>query len=35
MEDRPDHAAVSVLQILFIGGAMLLTDRFVKIGRVV
>jgi putative spermidine/putrescine transport system permease protein len=31
----PTIAAVSVLQILFIGGAMLLTDRFVKIGRVV
>jgi len=26
---------VSVLQILFIGGAMLVTDRFVNIGRVV
>jgi putative spermidine/putrescine transport system permease protein len=31
----PTIAAVSVLQIIFIGGAMLLTDRFVKIGRVV
>jgi putative spermidine/putrescine transport system permease protein len=31
----PTIAAVSVLQILFIGGAMLLTDRFVRIGRVV
>ena len=31
----PTIAAVSVLQILFIGGGMLLTDRFVKIGRVV
>ena len=31
----PTIAAVSVLQILFIGGAMLLTDRFVNIGRVV
>jgi putative spermidine/putrescine transport system permease protein len=31
----PTIAAVSVLQIVFIGGAMLLTDRFVKIGRVV
>jgi putative spermidine/putrescine transport system permease protein len=31
----PTIAAVSVLQILFIGGAMLLTGRFVKIGRVV
>ena len=31
----PTIAAVSVLQMLFIGGAMLLTDRFVKIGRVV
>ena len=31
----PTIAAVSVLQILFIGDAMLLTDRFVKIGRVV
>jgi putative spermidine/putrescine transport system permease protein len=31
----PTIAAVSVLQILFIGAAMLLTDRFVKIGRVV
>ena len=31
----PTIAAVSVLQILFIGGAMLLTDRFVKISRVV
>jgi putative spermidine/putrescine transport system permease protein len=31
----PVIAAVSVLQILFIGGAMLLTDRFVKISRVV
>jgi len=26
---------VSVLQILFIGAVMLLTDRFVNIGRVV
>ena len=31
----PTIAAVSVLQILLIGGVMLLTDRFVKIGRVV
>src|ERR1700722_11070764 len=31
----PTIAAVSVLQILFIAAAMLLTDRFVKIGRVV
>jgi putative spermidine/putrescine transport system permease protein len=31
----PTIAAVSVLQILFIGAAMLVTDRFVKIGRVV
>jgi putative spermidine/putrescine transport system permease protein len=31
----PTIAAVSVLQILFIGSAMLLTDRFVSIGRVV
>ncbi|MGL4325177.1 MAG: ABC transporter permease [Beijerinckiaceae bacterium] len=31
----PTIAAVSVLQILFIGGAMVLTDRFVKISRVV
>jgi putative spermidine/putrescine transport system permease protein len=31
----PTIAAVSVLQILFIAGAMLLTDRFVKISRVV
>jgi len=31
----PTIAAVSVLQILFIGGVMLLTDRFVRIGRVV
>lgn len=31
----PTIAAVSVLQILFIGAAMLLTDRFVNIGRVV
>ncbi|MBL8832807.1 MAG: ABC transporter permease [Rhodospirillales bacterium] len=31
----PTIAAVSVLQILFIGVAMLLTDRFVKISRVV
>ncbi len=31
----PTIAAVSVLQILLIGGAMLLTDRFVKISRVV
>jgi putative spermidine/putrescine transport system permease protein len=31
----PTIAAVSVLQILFIGGAMLLTDCFVKISRVV
>ena len=31
----PTIAAVSVLQILFIGSAMLLTDRFVRIGRVV
>jgi putative spermidine/putrescine transport system permease protein len=31
----PTIAAVSVLQILFIAAAMLLTDRFVRIGRVV
>ncbi|MBV1696073.1 MAG: ABC transporter permease [Hyphomicrobiales bacterium] len=31
----PTIAAVSVLQILLIAGAMLLTDRFVKISRVV
>jgi putative spermidine/putrescine transport system permease protein len=31
----PTIAAVSVLQILFIGAIMLLTDRFVSIGRVV
>jgi len=31
----PTIAAVSVLQILFIGGVMLLTDRFVRIGRAV
>ncbi len=31
----PTIAAVSVLQILFIGAAMLLTDRFVNISRVV
>ena len=31
----PTIAAVSVLQILFIGAAMLLTDRFVNIGRAV
>ncbi len=31
----PTIAAVSVLQIIFIGAAMLLTDRFVKISRVV
>jgi putative spermidine/putrescine transport system permease protein len=31
----PTIAAVSVLQILFIGAAMLLTDRYVKISRVV
>jgi putative spermidine/putrescine transport system permease protein len=31
----PTIAAVSVLQILFIGMAMLITDRFVKISRVV
>lgn len=31
----PTIAAVSVLQILLIGGAMLITDRFVKISRVV
>lgn len=31
----PTIAAVSVLQILFIGAVMLLTDRFVNIGRVV
>jgi putative spermidine/putrescine transport system permease protein len=31
----PTIAAVSVLQILFIGAIMLLTDRFVRIGRVV
>ncbi len=31
----PTIAAVSVLQIIFIGAAMLITDRFVKISRVV
>jgi putative spermidine/putrescine transport system permease protein len=31
----PTIAAVSVLQILFIGAAMLITDRFVNISRVV
>jgi putative spermidine/putrescine transport system permease protein len=31
----PTIAAVSVLQIIFIGAAMLFTDRFVQIGRVV
>jgi putative spermidine/putrescine transport system permease protein len=31
----PTIAAVSVLQILFIGAIMLITDRFVRIGRVV
>jgi len=31
----PTIAAVSVLQILFIGAAMMVTDRFVQIGRVV
>jgi len=31
----PTIAAVSVLQMLFIGAAMLLTDRFVNISRVV
>ncbi len=31
----PTIAAVSVVQIVLIGGAMLLTDRFVKISRVV
>jgi putative spermidine/putrescine transport system permease protein len=31
----PTIAAVSLLQILFIAAAMLVTDRFVKIGRVV
>lgn len=31
----PTIAAVSVLQILFIGAAMLVTDRFVKISKVV
>lgn len=31
----PTIAAVSVLQILFIGAAMLITDRFVRISRVV
>jgi putative spermidine/putrescine transport system permease protein len=31
----PTIAAVSVLQILLIGAAMLITDRFVKISRVV
>ncbi len=31
----PTIAAVSVLQILLIAAAMLVTDRFVKIGRVV
>jgi putative spermidine/putrescine transport system permease protein len=31
----PTIAAVSVLQIVFIGAVMLMTDRFVRIGRVV
>ena len=31
----PTIAAVSVVQIVLIGGAMLLTDRFVKMARVV
>ncbi len=31
----PTIAAVSVLQILLIGGAMAVTDRFVKLSRVV
>ena len=31
----PTIAAVSVLQIVFIGAVMLVTDRFVRIGRVV
>ncbi|MBX6367607.1 MAG: ABC transporter permease [Rhodospirillales bacterium] len=31
----PSIAAVSVVQIVLIGGAMLITDRFVKISRVV
>ena len=31
----PTIAAVSVVQILLIGGAMLLTDRYVKLARVV
>jgi putative spermidine/putrescine transport system permease protein len=31
----PTIAAVSVMQILLIGAAMLMTDRFVKISRVV
>lgn len=31
----PTIAAVSVLQILLIGGAMIITDRFVKLSRVV
>jgi putative spermidine/putrescine transport system permease protein len=31
----PTIAAVSVLQILLIGGAMVITDRFVSLSRVV
>lgn len=31
----PTIAAVSVLQILLIGVAMMITDRFVKLSRVV
>ena len=31
----PTIAAVSVLQIIFIGTVMLVTDRFINIGRVV
>jgi putative spermidine/putrescine transport system permease protein len=31
----PTIAAVSVVQILLIAGAMLITDRYVKLARVV
>jgi putative spermidine/putrescine transport system permease protein len=31
----PTIAAVSVLQILIIGGAMIVTDHYVKLARVV
>ena len=35
MEVDPTVAAVSVLQILLIGFAMVVTDRYVKISQVV